>query len=549
MEKILKILKNNLTYIIPVAVFIIIFLNNLQFPFYSIDYSYLKSYNIVKDLQNPYSSLILNAPFQIILSALNILPYYFQILTLICLIIASLYIKKLTKSNLAILIYTFNPFIYDRIMIGQIGIVAAYLLMPIFVYSLTRYVKGKATIKEIALAYFISSCFSIHFLLINAITFLVFIIIYKKIKIKDIAIFAIITLMLNLFWLIPFFSGSNIISEINVHDENFFAPKATTGFTAVSEIMGLWGFWRGNAYLSTYTMLPEFLSYILLLSLPLILIFSYFKNPKKEKTAYFTLFWAGIILAVGISYAITKPIFQFLFSNLPLFSGMRDSQKFASLIALAYAFLIPKITKKTIPKILITILIIFYTFPLIGLWGQMHMQPYPKEYSQAINVLNKENITGRTIYLPWQKYLTYNWSEKIASDGRISAPFIGIKSNNIMIGSDKWGLNTNLTKNISECLSQKSISCLKNNSVQYIIKDRCAHFPNNYSFINQSEIYNKGCITIYRLEGQNKINKKQKPIIEEIILILTSLSAFVYLAYGTIKEIKNKKPKKAQQKP
>jgi hypothetical protein len=262
------------------------------------------------------------------------------------------------------------------------------------------------------------------------------------------------------------------------------------------------------------------------LVLPILLILGYNKEKKKEDKPYFILFWIGVILATGISHPWTAPLFEFLFKYLPFFSGLRDSHKLISLVALSYAFLIPKLSKSRWFKAGIVIFVLFYTFPLIGLSGQMQNVPYPKEYYTLNNYL--DNVSGHIIYLPWQTYLTYNWSEGVGSDGRIATPINKIIEADVETGPDSWGSATNFSKQIQSCLNQQSVNCLEEQGVQYIIKDKCASFPTSYPFINESLEYFEGCVELYKLDNDMIVTKKKASPFY-IASILLSLFVFLYL--------------------
>ncbi len=473
-------------YLIPIAIFFLIFYNNLG-PFMTLDY--LQRFQPYIAL---YPAVIIYLPLQIILYLTHLMPYAFQISVFIAMLVSFFYIKKITEHPwLFTLIYFFNPFMYSRIMTGQLGVLISYLLLPMYIHYLKRFMNSETSTFHFAVIFTLSSIFSIHFFLINAIIYLIYLIIYKK-KVKITLIFLL--LILNSYWLIPFFM-QNSVHHITTKDEYFFAPKLSQSIPAVAKIIGMWGFWRESAYITTFR--PLWLWYAITFILLTLMLTGYYKN---KNNFYFILWWTGLIMAVGISHPLTKPFFNFLFTYLPFFKGIRDSHKFVVLMALAYAYFIPyalNIRKlRKYATALFMVMLLTYTYPLIGLSHQIKPIEYPESYFEAAHFL--ENKTG-IIYIPWMDYLTYNWTENKTPDGRIANP-VNVIFHNVIKNPGPWGKQTELTINITRCLTNSSFKCLKKNKINYIVYDKCFKLTDKfYGWIkNSTEVYSKGCISIFK---------------------------------------------------
>ena len=331
-----------------------------------------------------------------------------------------------------------------------------------------------------------------------------------KTILKCIATFLILAAILNL----PFIIGiaqTKIFSEIDYTHESFFSPKLSENLPAIAKIVSMHGFWRENSYTTTYKELPLPLWYIMLFAMLFLMIAGYHFSSHDNKSKFFyTLFWIGIIFGTGISHPYTKPFFNFLFNNLPFFNGFRDSHKFVAFIALSYAYLTPLATiklrdslknafAKRLAIILFIIFIVFYTYPLIGLSSQVKNVDYPKEYLALDGFLSSQSMAGSIIYLPWQTYLTYNWTLHSSSDGRISNPINKVSKNIILDGQDIFGSPGSIRPEIKSCLDMKNLSCLKSLDIQYIIHDSCAFYPDDYSWINSTLLHKDGCLAVYSI--------------------------------------------------
>ncbi|MFH0876455.1 MAG: hypothetical protein V1859_11045 [archaeon] len=442
-------------------------------------------------------------------------------------------------------------------MTGQFSILIAYLLLPMYIYYLFNYLRedsSPASQLKLSLSFSICGMFAAQ---VFAINFLIFILasiyFYQKdefsIKefVKSTAIIFSLIFLLNAFWLQGLFS-SNVFSQIDSSDEAFYAPKLSENIPASAKIIGMWGFWREAGYITTYKTLPSLLWYALTFMFVLLMLLGFYKNGfKKESKLFFSFWWLGVIFALGISHPYTAIIFNFLFEKIPFFSGFRDSHKFAALIALSYAYLCPYglaylkentkgLLKKAIP-IAFIILVLLYTYPLIGFWNQVKSTDYPQSYIDTNDFFKTQNIIGRIIYLPWETYITYNWSANVSSDGRIANPINKLLDPTIITGPEKYGSATDMQNSISECIEKKSIKCLENRSVQYILADSCLQVTQQYGWIDAIKAHKDGCITIYKLNNATAINQKANVPLRFAAGILLSITAFLIVIIKLINVI------------
>ena len=531
-----------LDFLIVPVVWLLIFGKNAFSNLVLLDYAPSTFFDITKIIYMndfKYSSYIFDF-LKFIFLAVGINQLLFSISILIAMIISYHYIKRLSKLKnlpvsftlLSALLFFFNPFIYSRIMVGQIGVIISYLLMPVCIFYIIKLFQSQFEIKNIIKAVIsitIASSFSIHFIALNVIVFLTasfwFYFYRQKSSInpyfKGIVILFILLILLNAIWLQGLFSNSSIFSVIDSSHESFFAPKLSQDIPAVAKVMGMWGFWREGGYITSYRSMPIPLWYISAIILVALMLIGYY-STNKDKTSkfFFSLWWIGLILATGISHPYTSPIFDFLFKNLPLFNGFRDSHKFVSFIALSYAYLIPlglinikqKIRNKPIVAsafVFLALFIIAYTFPLISLSNQVVSVGYPDSYIKVNEYLKTQPENNYAIYLPWQGYLTYDWSLKTSSDGRISVPINQIVERNVIQGEDGLGSGNALTRKIVQCLDSQNTKCLENAGVRYVLKDKCAFYPGSYEWLNSTKAYETKCLDVYQLDNkQVNISKK-----------------------------------------
>ncbi|MFA5993113.1 MAG: hypothetical protein WC796_05395 [Candidatus Pacearchaeota archaeon] len=565
-----------LEYLAIIILWFLILGKNILSSMVFLDYTYPTFFDLGKNLllSNYNYNFYLLDLVKLPLSLLGLTQILVSLSFLICMLVSYFYIKRISKSQdldsifslLFALIFFFNPFVYSRIMTGQIGVLFSYLLMPVFIFylfSLFENNLNKKSIIKLVLAFTIASSFSLQFFVFNFIIFLFasfWLYFYKpdkpekKPKLKKyfsvFGILIILTILLNLFWLQAMvFSNSSIFSSIDSSHEEFFSPKLSQGFPAIAKIIGMSGFWREVGYKTTFNSLPSVIWYTITFTLLILMLGGYYSNhEKKHAKIFYSLWWVGVIFATGISHPYTAPLFDFLFKNLPFFNGFRDSHKFVALIALSYAYLCPlglvkltqklKSNKEKILKytlvIIFAVFILFYSFPLIFLSNQIQPVSYPSEYAQLNSYLEKQDITGYVVYLPWQNYLTYNWTTKASSDGRITNPINSIVKEPVIVGSDRWGSTDLFRKQITQCLTNQDTKCLENLKIEYVIKDRCALYFDSYSWLNSSPEFSEGCVELHKLDysGSKVTYPTPKLFIISLLISLITLLGMVYLLAG-----------------
>ncbi len=558
-NKIKYYLRKYYEYLIIILIFLLIFYNNLFKELMFLDFIQNYHFQFFKFLHTNGNDTWIQFLdlIRLIFSIIHLDSIIFQSTIFIAFFISYYYIKKISKHPLFFsFIYFFNPFIYSRIITGQLSLIMGYLLFPVLVYHTIKIFNEKSNNKDSIIYAIIFSFFgfiSLHFLGLSFIVLIITAIFYFKTKdlkkyLKFLLVFSLLSLSLNAYWFQSLLSDK-LFSSIDTSQENIFSPQVSDNITPIIKVMGMWGFWRENTYLTTYASIPISLWYLLVFILVILMFIGYYVSYKDIKSKlFYSFWWIGLILGTGFSNKYTSIIFNFLFNNIPLFNGFRDSHKFVIFICLSYAyfcplgleFLIKKIKKyisdkKSVIKyggtLLFIVFILFYTYPLIGLGGQIQEVKFPKEYEEANLFLKEQNNRGYIIYLPWENYLKYNWTEKVL-DGIIATPINQIIEPLVIVGSARFGFSNELQNNISYCLNKKEINCLEQEGVQLVVKDVCALYSPNYSWINKTKVFSQGCLEIQKLDNRNKSKKRELSlhfILGHIISLITLFLLIIFL--------------------
>jgi hypothetical protein len=314
-----------------------------------------------------------------------------------------------------------NPFMYDRILAGQLLIPLALALipwaLPVFLdiagdrppspilkgvlwVALISFVNLHVGVAALLLL-FASVCASSAALTLKAV----------RIVGASIALFAT-----HLYWLLPFLLSTTPKSpapgELSVYATR---PHSVA---VLEHVLLLHGFWRPEFRepLRSYptVFLLTFIPIVLAACVGLVAAMSSSRFRRPAAALGITSLIA-VILAMGTSFPPTAPISSFLFHHVPGYGLFREPQKWVALLTLSYAVFAAAgieacrtaIARFRRPLRHITVLAL--ALPLIAthvmLWGfdrQLNNSKYPGAWARAESKI--EGSSGTLLFLPWHLY-------------------------------------------------------------------------------------------------------------------------------------------------
>lgn len=359
--------------------------------------------------------------------------------------------KSVQAKYFAGTLYMVNPFVYVRFLAGHYYILMAYALAPLMIKTYASFLKDSSNWKKTLLWITLISIWDLHVLLMVAVVLaciLLSFIIEKKVRVRTLVkphvkLF-LAYVFLNMFWILPLFfpvtSESTILDKISHQDLSAFISAGTISGNVLISIAMMYGFWRGG-YDYPFQVYPLEIFVLLFAAILFLSVYGFFsRNNTDEGYLKKGIAIAGIIslvLGTGVAYPYFEPIFRFLFDNIFIFKGMRDSQKFAGILVLMYSFLgsmgIDALIKEikesgpsgrnslagnwnTISAILMIILILLpsaYSYTMFnGFNSQLKPTDYPKEWYDVNNYLSNDTTDFDILFLPWHQYMTFSWTER-----------------------------------------------------------------------------------------------------------------------------------------
>lgn len=375
--------------------------------------------------------------------------------------IAGLFIED-KLAVLAVSLFTlFNPFVYDRFMYGQANIVLALGLFLLSAGYLLEYLgleqmetrQGARQSKSVILFGLCGGLalqFSVHFIFFVGTIFILFLVLYLKkwgigwgsgqwkISLKHISLAVAVFILLNINWLAAMPLGKsntvNFIGSPDITSQNLaaFKTSGSSDVAVLGNVLMMSGFWGKDQYrYADLTTVKENWGRSFLLLLPIIIL-GVVLGIRKEETRTLSIgllivFVISIILAAGVALSFMAPLSYWLFDHFPLYKGLRESQKWVSVIVLTYAIFlsigtaallkikIVSINRRASLLFLGAVIIMQTPFLFWGFSDQVKPTQYPadwREVNNAVTCPNGENI----LFLPWHMYMSFSWIGNVVAN-------------------------------------------------------------------------------------------------------------------------------------
>ena len=363
------------------------------------------------------------------------------------------------------LFFLFNPFVYDRLGYGQIFVLAAFGCFCCGAADIFEYLVGREerTRRLLLAAVWLGLTiqFSPHFIFFVAVLVLVWLVALMaitekrtKIVFGTIVLASVIILALNANWIFASSIGTGgiSVSQFSPADLEAFRTSGRTPAEAAVNVLMMSGFWGKDQY--RYPDLTAFKenwgrAFLVLLPLMFLGVYSSLRDKKRRRLSALLLA-AGFVsafLAVGIAAPATKIVTTWLFSHLPFYSGLRETQKWVAAEVLVYgiflAWGVERLFQASLLKanrvitaiFLAAVIIMQAPFILMGLNGSVRPTKYPADWQATDAYILRDGCTGQTLFLPWHMYMSFNWVGHI-----IANPASGYFSCSTLQGTNmEWG--------------------------------------------------------------------------------------------------------------
>jgi hypothetical protein len=346
------------------------------------------------------------------------------------------------------IIYTINPFTYERWMAGQYLILAGYSLLPFLVKSLLTFVRSPSRKTSLLLCiwYVAMAVLSVQMLILAAILGLLIVAvhvssIHNKIYFRRIVFYSSVLVLsfflFNIYWLIGVFRGTSPISQtigaITSNDLTAFTTASNPHLGLFFNVLTMYGFWeeRFHRYVMPNANIGLWLGLFSILAVLIVLGIRARWHTDRETAIVFLITGAiGFVMACGIEAPLTGLLVKWVITSLPLMKGFREPEKFSILLVFSYVyfasygvdFLYSHFHNWSIRQrellmcCLILVPLIYVSTMLFGFGGQLTPVNYPASWYGFDSYLSAHPASGKLLFLPWNEYMSYDFSPRIIAN-------------------------------------------------------------------------------------------------------------------------------------
>ncbi|HVS05278.1 MAG TPA: hypothetical protein VHK65_03825 [Candidatus Dormibacteraeota bacterium] len=356
----------------------------------------------------------------------------------------------------ASLVYTVNPFVYGRLHYGQLFLLAAYAILPWLALWVRHFLAAPTPVRGLFVAAWLVliGALDLHLFLAAFVLCGVMGIVYGISKATDHGYLAQLGLgslvasaaagLGSAYWLIPFVSGSSpeasTVAGIGASDIRVYQAVGDPHLGLIPNLLGLYGFWAENigrfpSFKLFAPLWPIVLVALLMIALVgslWVLLARHEDSQRDLRPWVMGLLIAGaiaLVLDVGAADSRVAVLVTWLDRAFPPYRGMRDSGKWAAILALVYAQLVPlgviavtasvktrlpsgrlrDLAQALVTGLALALPLYYGNGLLFGMHGQLRPSQYPSGWYQADRLLLADPHPGRALFLPWHQYLAISF--------------------------------------------------------------------------------------------------------------------------------------------
>jgi len=339
--------------------------------------------------------------------------------------------------------YMCNPWVLERFVAGQWLVLLGYAFMPFLVVLYLRLLAkpNRNNYFKFALMFAIFPLLSLHFAYISAgllgAVSLVYLFLNRSSKnwgfyfrfLKYGGIALVFFMLVNSFWIFNFNDPTATLPRITFDDFRAYQTMSDVTWGPYFNVVSLYGFWNQEV------VLPKDVNPFWWVNTFIILLFSlfgmYYLVRKKSPLAITLaiLYIPVVVASVGLVSPLGEAFVQSLYQYVPMFKGLRDTEKLSGVIAFTYALCVPMGAhlmylilsnykaeyKKIFMGVLYAVMLFIplaSTFSIFsGVNGYVPVGRYPEGWYQAEAALRRDMDSGKVLVLPWRGYMNMSFAD------------------------------------------------------------------------------------------------------------------------------------------
>lgn len=324
---------------------------------------------------------------------------------------------------LAAIAYTYNPFVFDRFMMGHWRFLLAYAFFPMVIGSVWRLLckPSRRNLLWAAVAWVGIGLISLHHVVIVglAVICLTLFIVRTKRSAGYLVLLVGVVTAASSWWLLPILlqSTSTDLQKATAEQLIAFASQPDARHGLWFTLTGLQGFWAAQNWqgISDWGAWWPIVIYVWLIPFFVCLAYLGSFTKGRRRMLYGLLLASGvsIVLAAGPAPQVAS-LNTWLFTHVPGLSAFREPQKFLSLLAFTYAVFAAygidsllgwkhRLAKRVALSVILSMYVVVAWPFMWAAHGQLNTQCYPDSWQKVGEILDSSD--EQAIVLPWHLYV------------------------------------------------------------------------------------------------------------------------------------------------
>ncbi|WP_174564949.1 hypothetical protein [Actinomadura chibensis] len=306
--------------------------------------------------------------------------------------------------------YAWNPFVAERLLLGQWALLLGYAALPWVVAAAARADErggGRRLVRVLVPA----AIGGFAALAVSGLTALVVALATARGRGAAKAVGAVAVLSLP--WLVPgLLRPGGLPSDGTAVD--LFAARADTPFGTLGSLLALGGVWNGETVPSGYGTPVTASLWLAVVVGALAAYGAWCREPGWRRGAAFA---AGAGFAVAALGAVAAPVLDGLVGLWPGFAVLRDGQQFvaplAVVVAVGLGTAADRAAAARLPGVaLAAVAVPVFLLPTLafGAAGDLRAVRYPDDWARARRIVDGDPAKGDVLVLPWAAYRSYPWN-------------------------------------------------------------------------------------------------------------------------------------------
>lgn len=323
-------------------------------------------------------------------------------------------------------LYVVNPMVFERLGAGQVGFLLAYAGLPMVVASIVRW-RGDISWAGMrpALWLALTVAFSPHLIWIAGVALAAAVVACpsRRRALGWAALVGGLAVLMTAYAIVPAL-GRPAYLAVGEPDLVAYRTRADPALGLAPNVAALHGFWRPAPRLPQDDVAGWPLFIMAIVGLAGFGLWRGRRDPPVQCLARVLAVSgaAGFLLAMG-DQGPTGPVYRLLFDNLPGFAIMREPQKFAALLALAYAGGFALGVERLVAtargrparvasaSLAVVLPVLYVPTLFLGLYGQIETSRYPSSWYAADRLMGDGD--GKVLFLPWHQYMSFPFTGRV----------------------------------------------------------------------------------------------------------------------------------------